>query len=775
MPVLISNSRSRLVVLVGLSMAIAAVAEEPAPPWNPVLKSELVVAGRYKSHNNGVLSLQVDEVLRGKTCKAGDTLPVKLAPAIGFKFYVTETVKGNLVSLDKFFATNDTLHNPRMLFIDEIDKQVHETLITYNAEIPHIYFFAKESPALLDRPIQVQADRRRGWKRILDGKRDLAFEMLYAPGYEVSSKAVAEVFKTRDREAIVGLLEGLLEPSRAHPSSVRTPEFAERVLRSLGDKDGDVYGPALKALSSELGGSYDHAFRLARILARADSKRALADFKKLLQPGSRISTDGILVSLHHLESEEGLDLMFEWMKEGRVQAYYSFEEMMFNRYPSGATQMVKRARLQELAVPRLKKALKDRAFPDDVHTVAMFYANFRFLVEEPPPNEISRNGPGFDHVNRCPRRNGFPEWDRLEYESQGDLEQILRADLVEGRKRLSDRMGNAPKAGPDGQFELEILNYLAHRYGDADMVKTFTKPPEPIVRFMETDAARFHRVTLSHYLKLFDKSPKLIRDYWPQMAALFPAHTDIFFREIHALLVSENKSLREFAIYQLKDRFLWDFGFDADDYPFVNRQKLEALKPLFDRFSQSKDILEMRGILLQHFGIKLEGRPGRSWLPALETAVLRWNPIIHLNALCMLGMIEEDTEIMRFAGYPLSVRQKELEAHRKQRRAKRNDAQWKPDQFEAPWKDLDKDRATSYAAMQALLKGRESTVAWLGKQLKQPRRDAVRDVRAIQVLEYLSIPEARTLLEELAAGPGGSPITHEAKGALERLGRFWRW
>jgi hypothetical protein len=77
--------------------------------------------------------------------------------------------------------------------------------------------------------------------------------------------------------------------------------------------------------------------------------------------------------------------------------------------------------------------------------------------------------------------------------------------------------------------------------------------------------------------------------------------------------------------------------------------------------------------------------------------------------------------------------------------------------------------------MQSLLEGRESTVSWLGKRLKQSAKDPVRDVRAIQVLEYMPGREARTLLEQLATGPEEQPTTHEAKGALQRLARFWRW
>jgi hypothetical protein len=207
------------------------------------------------------------------------------------------------------------------------------------------------------------------------------------------------------------------------------------------------------------------------------------------------------------------------------------------------------------------------------------------------------------------------------------------------------------------------------------------------------------------------------------------------------------------------------------------KRKLETIKPLLARLSRSSDLLEMRGILLQHFGIKLDGPPGRGWLPAVEAAALRWNSVIHGNAMCVLGMIEEDTEVMRFVNSAPSVREKVLQGHLKQRRAKRKDIPVRtPAQLQTLWKDLDNaNHATSYAAMQSLLEGREATVAWLRKRLKQPGRDPVRDVRAIQVLEYMPGREARTLLEELAAGPAGQPATHEARAALQRLARFWRW
>jgi hypothetical protein len=45
-------------------------------------------------------------------------------------------------------------------------------------------------------------------------------------------------------------------------------------------------------------------------------------------------------------------------------------------------------------------------------------------------------------------------------------------------------------------------------------------------------------------------------------------------------------------------------------------------------------------------------------------------------------------------------------------------------------------------------------------------------VRAIELLECLGTPEARALLERLAAGASGARLTQEAKAALDRQARL---
>lgn len=53
----------------------------------------------------------------------------------------------------------------------------------------------------------------------------------------------------------------------------------------------------------------------------------------------------------------------------------------------------------------------------------------------------------------------------------------------------------------------------------------------------------------------------------------------------------------------------------------------------------------------------------------------------------------------------------------------------------------------------------------------RPSVETIRQVRAVEALELIGSPEARQLLERLAAGPAGSRLTQEARAAVERLGR----
>jgi HEAT repeat protein len=61
----------------------------------------------------------------------------------------------------------------------------------------------------------------------------------------------------------------------------------------------------------------------------------------------------------------------------------------------------------------------------------------------------------------------------------------------------------------------------------------------------------------------------------------------------------------------------------------------------------------------------------------------------------------------------------------------------------------------------------EKLIRWLSPT--NPMPEALREIRAIEVLENLGTPEARSFLQELAKGTRGARLTREATAALKRL------
>jgi hypothetical protein len=769
-------------------------------------------------------------VLRGTSCKVGDVLPVKLSQAVLISQSRRHGVPGD-----------PEARIPAIAFVHEDGANLQQFPAALDAERPHVYFFPKEKLPRLDRRGQIQVDYRDGWKEALAGKPiNLTFRLLHDPSSDMHREAIDELYRKRGTRTIADLVDALVEPP-GRPQWYEVQQFVERVLNTLGDKDGDLHDPVLAALGGLPGGRYDPAFRLSRILCHGDGKRALADLKKLLgDPKSRISRAGVVWGMHNLDSEAGLDYLFELLLADTPQSLESFRAMMHNEQMI-AVPMVRRARVQELAVPRLQKILKDGSLSTEQKRWARFREYFHYLTNPLGSNEIAA-GPQFYRGQNHPAPKSFPDWDRLVYESQNDPEHLLKADLVEGRKLLR---ALASKPDPAWKVDPPILQSLMHEYGDPEMVRQTRKPADRVVRYRDTHSANFHRTGYAAFMKMFRGTRKLSDAYWARVAALFADYPNEYFGELTDLIASKEEGLRYFAIEQLKSHFFWDFDLDPKDFRPVTERKLKTVEPLLEDMKKG-DMLHRRAVVLRHFGVELKGPPGKAWLPALEKAALSWNQVVKLNALHVLGTLEENAELTLAANYPVVQRKEVMDDIRKRRRDAAKGAGPLPAaRIRGLWKDLGDDRATAYAAMAALARTPASTVPFLRKVLKEPDRDQpveakrcarlvadlgsdnvkaraaaaealktlgqgtvlhLRDaaskagdpdtrrriealiaslrhenaryhrlVRGIQVLEYSPGAEARALLEELAAGPPDLPITHEARQAMERLRRYWRW
>jgi WD40 repeat protein len=99
------------------------------------------------------------------------------------------------------------------------------------------------------------------------------------------------------------------------------------------------------------------------------------------------------------------------------------------------------------------------------------------------------------------------------------------------------------------------------------------------------------------------------------------------------------------------------------------------------------------------------------------------------------------------------------------------------------WDELtDSDAAKAYAAMRTLAASPRTATTWLRTKLKpadataaappgaaEPPPEELRQLRALEVLEWAGTPDARAALEELAKGADGAGQTRAARAALERL------
>jgi hypothetical protein len=615
---------------------------------------------------------------------------------------------------------------------------------------------------------------------------------------ELKKEAVAELYRTRDKAAIGKLLAVLQE----RPAYGPRDKAAAQILLTLGDRDGDLYDLTEKAFLSVKANNNIAMWgqvRLARILARCDSKRAYRTFSRLLDNApSRGLKTAIIHALPDLESEDGLKLLFAHLEGGGHYAESALDAVIRLMYPErehhrGISHRAKRmpgprwARMQDLAVPRLQKLLKDKTLPGDLHQRALWGENFIRLVDDAQFYAHQAHFTGIT-THGAPTQKTLPA-QMVSYAGQGagfEIDLALRNDIVTGRARLREALASKDALTASAKAHLVWLQSL---YGDPDAAPGGKAPaqPRPVLFRSKQTNYQLQWEPLADYLKRLDgKQLPADLSQNPGTEPLYPNHLDEYLRRAAAYVTSDNVREREHGLYCLESRFNWTFNLDADDPVPALARTLQEMRPLLERMGRGT-LVEARGALLVHFGVKLEGPPGKAWLPALEKAVLSWNPTVRFNAARVLCMLLHDTNLMRHASLGHFKRARELKAHLNADQAENRGKERQPlpaDLAQKYLRDLDSgDQATACRMMKLLVDHPQSTLAFLRRELRvPPTADPKRCAALIAGLNSSSFKvRSRATAELKKLGDGVVPHLRrelenvpslEARRRLEELLRF---
>jgi hypothetical protein len=547
-----------------------------------------------------------------------------------------------------------------------------------------------------------------------------------AQGPELTKEAIANVYKTRDKAAMGKLLAILLEPQPYRPRD----KTAERILLTLGDKDGDLYDLTRKTLLGiKPNASIEEwqQIRVARILARCDSKRAYRDFTKFLDESpSRGLKKAIIHALPYLESEDGLKLLFDHLEgQDAEPALDALIDLMYPERYSKRGASIPWAKMQDLAVERLKKVLKEKRLLGEARQRALWNENFIGLVDEGSFNGVLQRFVGIDQGGQ-PRHKTLPA-QMMDYAGQEigfGIDMALRNDIVVGRKKLAEALAlkGTLKAG-----EKAHLDWLQTLYGDPTAPKPKDRDERPpiLVRNAKT-SFQSQWQPRADFLKTLDEEPlPMDLSQGPSLEPLYPHHLDEFLKRNAAYARSDNPRERDYGIYSLETRFAWRFDLDIEDPQPARERRVAELKPLLERMGKGT-LVEARAALLREFGVKLEGAPGKAWQPALEKAVCSWNPTISFNASRVLCMLMADPDLMRHASIVLHKREKELKSHLDsgyiyQALDLGKERKPLPDALAKRYRDdLNGEPEPAIRAMQELVKYPQSTLAFLRKELRVP-------------------------------------------------------
>ena len=372
--------------------------EDPKPPltFQEMTDCDLVVVARYESHTTGealreepetagspihekkqTLSLRAIRVLRGTAVKPGDVFDVELrhwytieTKPLGFRARLGEAEEKDVPKL----CYKMQLMNPGGLSATKIVPDVRADVL---------YFFPGSSPRTLERRNQVQPlFLEKGWQQALSRQSiDLSFRLAQGSSESIRRSALEELDASRDSRTLDTLFDWLNAPNAEDSRAY----IAEQTLKTISDRNGDVYNRARKRLmtmprdwvpyfkmpreqqlreySQQSLGAARLAFsKYAGIMAEVDGERAARDFARMVVSEPPALAEQAAHGLGDTHSGFALGFAFKMLEkpETALAGAAALHELTFIHDPESDSQhdwMPQAARLQVLALPRLSRAL----------------------------------------------------------------------------------------------------------------------------------------------------------------------------------------------------------------------------------------------------------------------------------------------------------------------------------------------------------------------------------------------------------------------------------
>lgn len=351
--------------------------------WRELQDCEWVVLAHYAAHEDRVLVLQVDRVLRGQGVSKGDRIRVALE-----HWYSVETTPPSWEALGRSKPVPDGI--PRLCYKTQVMNPGPAVPVRMVPDVrqPEIYFLPKKAAPALKRNGQVQPARfASAWQQRLDGKpMDLLFRLLQDVNPEISGDALEELNRTRAPAEIEGLLRCVTEPVQEGGGYHRRDLSwkAAGFLMSIGDRSGDVYDRAAALMRQGKFGRQGAEYSLARILATADPARAMKDFEEWIRKGAPPCSVAAVYGLSHIPSDESLDVLLRLLRDARFsgEAASAIRTLLDPASVSARPRVSESrlARLRETARPKLAEALKS---PDVADSVKTEIRRLPLMVEPP--------------------------------------------------------------------------------------------------------------------------------------------------------------------------------------------------------------------------------------------------------------------------------------------------------------------------------------------------------------------------------------------------------